>query len=82
MATCTTRGLRKPNNVPVHQHGRGAGSAWKFWAQEHVGAIKSGLTLLPTLNLTFDVILAYAGQTLVPAYMSASYTWSDYPTSA
>ncbi len=57
----------------------GAGSAWTFWAQEQVGAIKGGLTLLPTLNLTFDALLAYAGKTLVPAYMSASYNWSSYP---
>jgi len=44
-----------------------------------VGAIKGGLTLLPTLNLTFDAMLAYAGKALVPAYMSASYTWNEYP---
>jgi tetratricopeptide (TPR) repeat protein len=57
----------------------GAGSAWTFWAQEQVGAIKGGLALLPTLNLTFDAMLAYVGKTFVPAYMSASYTWSEYP---
>ena len=57
----------------------GAGSAWTFWAQAQVGAIKGGLTLLPTLNLTFDAMLAYAGKTLVPAYMRTSYAWSDYP---
>jgi tetratricopeptide (TPR) repeat protein len=57
----------------------GAGSAWTFWAQEQVGAIKGGLTLLPTLNLTFDAMLAYAGKTLVPAYLRTSYAWSDYP---
>jgi tetratricopeptide (TPR) repeat protein len=57
----------------------GAGSGWTFWAQQQVGAIKGGLTLLPTLNLTFDAMLAYAGKTLVPAGMSPSYTWSDYP---
>jgi tetratricopeptide (TPR) repeat protein len=57
----------------------GAGSAWTFWAQTQVGAIKGGLTLLPTLNLTFDAMLSYAGKTLVPANMSASYTWSSYP---
>src|ERR1700730_2833579 len=57
----------------------GAGSAWTFWAQAQVGAIKGGLTLLPTLNLAFDAMLAYAGKTLVPAYWSTSYTWSDYP---
>ena len=57
----------------------GAGSAWTFWAQSQVGAIKGGLTLLPTLNLTLEAMLAYAWKTLVPAYMSASYTWSEYP---
>jgi tetratricopeptide (TPR) repeat protein len=57
----------------------GAGSAWTFWAQEQVGAIKGGLSLLPTLNLTFDAMLAYVGKTFVPAHMSASYTWSEYP---
>ena len=57
----------------------GAGSAWTFWAQGQVGAIKGGLPLLPTLNLTFDAMLSYAGKTLVPANMSASYTWSSYP---
>lgn len=57
----------------------GAGSAWTLWAQQQVGAIKGGLTLMPTLNLTFDAMLAYAGRAFVPAYMSASYTWSQYP---
>jgi hypothetical protein len=57
----------------------GAGSAWTLWAQQQVGAIKGGLTLLPTLNLTFDAMLAYAGKAFVPAYMSASYTWNEYP---
>jgi len=57
----------------------GAGSAWTFWAQSQVGAIKGGLTLLPTLNLTFEAVLAYVWKTFVPAYMSASYTWSEYP---
>ncbi len=57
----------------------GAGSAWTFWAQEQVGAIKGGLALLPTLNLTFDAMLAYLGKTFVPIHMSASYTWSEYP---
>jgi tetratricopeptide (TPR) repeat protein len=57
----------------------GAGVAWTFWAQQQVGAIKGGLTLLPTLNLSFEVMLAYAAKTLVPAFMSASYTWSSYP---
>jgi hypothetical protein len=56
-----------------------AGSAWTFWAQEQVGAIKGGLTLLPTLNLTFEVLLAYAGKTLIPAHMSVSYAWNSYP---
>ena len=57
----------------------GAGSAWTFWAQSQVGAIKGGLTLLPTLNLTFEAMLGYVWKTVFPAYMSASYTWSDYP---
>jgi tetratricopeptide (TPR) repeat protein len=57
----------------------GAGSAWTFWAQRQVGAIKGGLTWLPTLNLTFDAMLAYAGKTLVPASMSAFYSWNEYP---
>jgi len=57
----------------------GAGSAWTFWAQEQVGAIKGGLALVPTLNLTFDAMLAYVGKVFVPAYMSTSYTWSEYP---
>jgi hypothetical protein len=56
-----------------------AGSAWTFWAQGQAGAIKGGLTLLPTLNLTFDGMLAYAGKTLVPAYLRTSYTWNAYP---
>ena len=57
----------------------GAGVAWTFWAQEQVGAIKGGLTLLPTLNLSFEVMLAYAAKALVPAFMSASYSWGSYP---
>jgi tetratricopeptide (TPR) repeat protein len=57
----------------------GAGSAWTFWAQQQVGAIKGSLTLLPTLNLTLDAVLAYTGKAFVPAYMNASYTWSEYP---
>jgi tetratricopeptide (TPR) repeat protein len=57
----------------------GAGSAWTFWAQQQVGAIKGGLTLLPTLNLTFEAMLAYAGKAFIPAYMTVSYTWSEYP---
>ena len=57
----------------------GAGSAWTLWAQEQVGAIKGGLTILPTLNLTSRVMLAYAAKTFVPAFMSASYSWNRYP---
>ncbi|MBZ5689022.1 MAG: hypothetical protein LAP86_28780 [Acidobacteriia bacterium] len=57
----------------------GASSAWTFWAQSQVGAIKGGLTLLPTLNLTFEAMLAYAVKALVPAYMSASYSWNSFP---
>jgi hypothetical protein len=57
----------------------GAGSAWTFWAQGQVGAIKGGLTLLPTLNLTFDAMLAYAGKTFVPVFLSASYNWNAFP---
>jgi tetratricopeptide (TPR) repeat protein len=57
----------------------GAGSAWTFWAQQQAGAIKGGLSLLPTLNLTFDALLLYTGKALIPAYMSASYTWSEFP---
>jgi tetratricopeptide (TPR) repeat protein len=57
----------------------GSGSAWTFWAQGQVGAIKGGLALLPTLNLTFEAILAYAGKAFVPIHMSASYSWSEYP---
>ena len=57
----------------------GAGCAWTLWAQQQVGAIKGGLPLLPTLNLTFDAMLAYAGKVLVPAWMSVSYSWSEYP---
>jgi hypothetical protein len=58
----------------------GAGSAWTFWAaQSQVGAIKGGLTLLPTLNLTSEAMLAYIGKAFVPAFMSVSYTWSSFP---
>jgi len=57
----------------------GAGSAWTLWAQGQVGAIKGGLTLLPTLNLTCDAMLAYSGKALVPARMSAAYTWGALP---
>jgi tetratricopeptide (TPR) repeat protein len=57
----------------------GAGCAWTIWAQVQAGAIKGGLPLLPTLNLTFDVMLRYAGRVLVPARMSASYLWNRYP---
>jgi tetratricopeptide (TPR) repeat protein len=56
-----------------------AGSAWTFWAQGQAGAIKGGLTLLPTLNLTFDAMLGYAWKALVPAYMRTLYTWNAYP---
>ena len=57
----------------------GAGSAWTLWAQEQVGAVKGGLTPLPTINLTFDALLSYSGKVFVPAWMSASYNWSSYP---
>jgi tetratricopeptide (TPR) repeat protein len=57
----------------------GAGSAWTVWAQQQVGAIKGGLTLVPTLNLTFEVMLAYAEKVFVPAGMSVSYAWIDFP---
>ena len=57
----------------------GAGSAWTYWAQTQVGAIKGGLPLLPTLNLTCDALLRYAAKTLVPIGMSPSYTWNEYP---
>jgi len=57
----------------------GAGAAWTVWAQGQVGAIKGGLTLLPTVNLMFETLLAYLGRTFVPARMSVSYTWSEYP---
>ena len=57
----------------------GAGCAWTVWAQAQAGALKGGLPLLPTLNLTFDVMLRYAGRVLVPAGMSASYIWARFP---
>jgi len=57
----------------------GACSAWTFWAQGQVGAIKGGLTIVPTLNLTFDAMLRYAGKTILPLYMSASHTWAEFP---
>lgn len=57
----------------------GAGSAWTTWAQQQVGAIKGGLPLLPTLNLTFETMLSYAGRAFVPARMSASYAWIGVP---
>jgi tetratricopeptide (TPR) repeat protein len=57
----------------------GAGCAWTFWAQNQVGAIKGGLPVLSTLNLTFDAMLSYLGKTLVPIRMSVSYNWSEYP---
>jgi tetratricopeptide (TPR) repeat protein len=58
----------------------GAGSAWTFWAQGQVGAIKGGTTLLATLNLTCDAILAYFGRALIPARMSVSHTWATFPS--
>jgi len=57
----------------------GAGVAWTVWAQSEAGAIKGGLPLLPTLNLTFEVMLEYAGKMLVPAHMSPYYVWTRYP---
>jgi tetratricopeptide (TPR) repeat protein len=57
----------------------GAGSAWTLWAQEQVGAIKGGPTMLATLNLICDALLAYAGKALVPVRMSAAYTWGAFP---
>ncbi|HXB72983.1 MAG TPA: hypothetical protein VNY05_32400, partial [Candidatus Acidoferrales bacterium] len=57
----------------------GAGCAWTIWAQAQAGAIKGGVPLLPTLNLTFEVMLRYAGRVLVPARMSASYVWVRFP---
>jgi tetratricopeptide (TPR) repeat protein len=57
----------------------GAGCAWTIWAQVQAGAIKGGVPLLPTLNLTFEVMLRYAGRVLVPARMSASYVWVRFP---
>ena len=57
----------------------GAGSAWTLWAQHQVGAVKGSAALLPTLNLTFDAMLAYTEKAFVPLNMSASYTWSEYP---
>jgi tetratricopeptide (TPR) repeat protein len=57
----------------------GAGSAWTVWAQQQVGAIKGGLTLVPTLNLTFEVMLAYAEKAFVPVHMSVSYAWISVP---
>jgi tetratricopeptide (TPR) repeat protein len=75
----STLGIRVMSPFVVLSVVSGAGCAWTFWAQQQVGAIKGGLTLLPTLNLSFDAMLAYVGKTLVPAHMSASYTWSEYP---
>jgi tetratricopeptide (TPR) repeat protein len=57
----------------------GAGSAWTIWAQQQVGAIKGGLTLVPTLNQTFEVMLAYAEKAFVPVHMSTAYAWSVVP---
>jgi tetratricopeptide (TPR) repeat protein len=57
----------------------GAGVAWTVWAQSEAGAIKGGLPLLPTLNLTFEAMLAYAGKMLAPAHMSPYYVWTRFP---
>jgi len=57
----------------------GAGAAWTFWAQQQVGAIRASAALLPTLNVTFEAMLAYAGRAFLPMHMSVSYTWSEYP---
>jgi tetratricopeptide (TPR) repeat protein len=57
----------------------GAGSAWTFWAQQQVGAIKAGTGLVRTINLTFDAMLSYAGKAFFPARMTASYNWSEFP---
>jgi tetratricopeptide (TPR) repeat protein len=57
----------------------GAGVAWTVWAQSQAGAIKGGLPLLPTLNLTFEVMLAYAGKMLAPWRMSPYYVWTRFP---
>jgi tetratricopeptide (TPR) repeat protein len=57
----------------------GAGVAWTVWAQSQSGAIKGGLPFLPTLNLTFEVMLAYAGKMLVPAHLSPYYVFTRYP---
>ena len=58
----------------------GAGSAWTIWAQGQVGAIKVGPTFLATINLTCDALLAYMGKALVPARMTAAYTWLSFPS--
>ena len=63
----------------VHSVIFATGSAWTFWAQSAAGAIKGGLSLLPTLNLTFDAMLTYIGKTFIPVHMSASYGWISYP---
>jgi len=57
----------------------GAGAAWTLWAQQQVGAIKNSAGWLPTLNLTCDAMLRYSGKALLPAHMSVSYAWSEYP---
>lgn len=64
----------------VHSVVFGAGSAWTLWAQSAAGAIKGGFPFLMTLNLTLDAMLAYAGKTLVPAFMTTVYGWSELPT--
>ena len=58
----------------------GAGSAWTIWAQSQVGAIKRGPPLLATLDLTFDVMLQYAGRMVAPLGMSISYIWVRFPS--
>jgi hypothetical protein len=65
--------------ILAHSAAFAAGAAWTVWAQSAAGAIKGGLTLLPTLNLTFDAMLSYVGKAHVPAGMSASYVWPAYP---
>ena len=73
----TLRSLAPP--FVVHSLIFGAGCAWTMWAQVQAGAIKGGLPLIPTLNLTFDVMLRYAGKVLLPFGMSPSYIWKHYP---
>jgi hypothetical protein len=65
--------------MAVHAVIFASGVAWTLWAQSAVGAIKGGLSLIPTLNLTFDVLLSYTAKRFVPLRLSASYTWLSYP---